>query len=119
MNQDLLRRHKSHSERISQLTQVQHLTLTRTNALLRTLQTHPHSLPSDAESRWFKELSRVNTYLNRTFAPDVHGKLAEARRYADLARGRGETEEEGKGVDWRVLEAVEEMYYPFWGRGLI
>jgi hypothetical protein len=103
----------SHQDRVETLLTTQKDISSRANSLLRKIQSAPYTSPSEAELRWFKELERVHNRITRGLLVDSAARVAEARRYVDVSKRRGKAAEEGgkDGVDWRVVETVEEMYF--------
>ena len=88
----------------------------RANTLLRKLLTLNQPQTSEAEEKWFKELTRVKSRLNgqRGLLAEVKLRVAEGRKFVELAgkkHGENEDEEVGKRkLDGRVMEAIEEAY---------
>lgn len=90
----------------------------RANTLLRKLLTLNQPQTSEAEEKWFKELTRVKSRLNgqRGLLAQAKLRVAEGRKLVELAgKKHGENEDEvGKRkLDGRVMEAIEETYIPF------
>ena len=89
----------------------------RANSLLRQLLTINHPLPSEAEEKWFKELVRVKARIDRGLKMETKVRVAEGRKFVEIAgrraHGEGEGGGGGKKVDGRVVEAIEEAYGSF------
>ena len=102
--------------RLSAIEQTQSELESRANSLLRQLLTINHPLPSEAEEKWFKELARVKARLDRGLKTETKVRLAEGRKFLEIAGRRALEDYEigaGRKVDGRVMEAIEEAYYPF------
>lgn len=105
--------------RVSAIRQTQSELESRANSLLRQLLTINHPIPSEAEEKWFKELVRVKARLDRGLKMETKVRVAEGRKFVEIA-GKRYTEQEGEGggsgsgtgkkVDGRVVEAIEEAY---------
>ena len=91
----------------------------RANILLRKLLTINQPQVSEAEEKWFKELSRVEACLKgpRGLLDEVKSRLTEANKYIELRAQREEDgDESGKRkIDARVMESIEEAYYHLLG----
>jgi hypothetical protein len=89
----------------------------RANVLLRKLVTLNQPQTSEAEEKWFKELTRVKARLEgqRGLMTEVKTRMAEGRKYVELASKRNETGDDVgvRKLDGRVMEAIEEAYIPF------
>lgn len=87
---------------------------TRANTLLRKLLTINQPQTSEAEDKWFKELTRVKTRLSGTrgMITEVKLRITEGKKFVELAEKRvdRDDEPEKKKLDGRVMEAVEEAY---------
>lgn len=87
----------------------------RANRLLRQLVTMNAPQTSEAEDKWFKELTRVKTRLDgqRGLVTEVKTRMGEGRKFIELAGRQGKEEDNGKRkLDGRVMEAIEEAYDP-------
>ena len=110
----------SRTKRIESIKKTQIELESRANTLLRKLLTVNQPQTSEAEEKWFKELTRVKTRLNgqRGLLAEVKNRIAEGRKFIELAAKRsGEETDEEVGVgkrklDGRVTEAIEEAYVP-------
>jgi hypothetical protein len=93
----------------------------RANVLLRKLVTINQPQTSEAEEKWFKELTRVKARLEgqRGLMMEVKTRMAEGRKYVELASKRNETGDDVgvRKLDGRVMEAIEEAYIPFYDDG--
>lgn len=82
--------------------------------MLRKLLTINQPQTSEAEEKWFKELSRVKAKLEgpRGLLVEAKSRMSEGRKYLELARENKENgEEPGKQrLDSRVMESIEEGY---------
>jgi hypothetical protein len=90
----------------------------RANVLLRKLITINQPQTSEAEEKWFKELTRVKSRLEgqRGLMTEVKTRMAEGRKYIELGSKRREVGVDVgvRKLDGRVMEAIEEAYlYPF------
>lgn len=90
---------------------------TRANVLLRKLLTINAPQTSEAEEKWFKELSRVKARLDgqRGLLAEARARVMEGKKLLESAgKGRENENEESSGgkkkVDGRVIEAIEEAY---------
>ena len=88
----------------------------RYNSLLRQLLATNQPQKSEAEEKWFKELTRVKIRLDsqRGLVAEVKSRMGEGKRFIELASRRVEKDEESgkKKLDGRVMEAIEETYGP-------
>lgn len=108
----------SRSKRLHSVKQTQIELESKANSLLRKLLTINQPQTSEAEEKWFKELTRVKSRLNgqRGLLAEVKLRVAEGKKFIELAGKRvGENGEDGDGVgkrklDGRVMEAIEEAY---------
>lgn len=107
----------SRINRIQSIKETQLELESRANSILRKLLTINQPQTSEAEEKWFKELTRVKSRLNGQRGLLVVAKLrvAEAKKFIELAEKRaGENEEDGglgkRKLDGRVMEAIEEAY---------
>ena len=93
----------------------------RANVLLRKLVTINQPQTSEAEEKWFKELTRVKARLEgqRGLMMEVKTRMAEGRKYVELASKRNEAGDDVgvRKLDGRVMEAIEEAYVPFYDDG--
>jgi hypothetical protein len=93
----------------------------RANVLLRKLVTINQPQTSEAEEKWFKELTRVKARLEgqRGLMMEVRTRMVEGRKYVELASKRNETGDDVgvRKLDGRVMEAIEEAYIPFYDDG--
>lgn len=94
----------------------------RANTLLRKLLTINQPQTSEAEEKWFKELTRVKARLHgqRGLLAEAKLRVGEGRKLVEMAgkRSSGETENDEETVvgkrkfDGRVMEAIDEAYVP-------
>ena len=86
------------------------------NTLLRKLLTMNQPQTSEAEEKWFKELTRVKARLDgqRGLVHEIKARLAEGRKFVEMASKRSDNDEETekRKIDWRVMEAIDEAYGP-------
>jgi len=83
----------------------------RANTLLRQLVTMNQPRTSDAEEKWFKELTRVKSRIDgpRGLVAEVKTRMSEGRKFIELAGRKGEVEINAeRKLDGRVTEAIEE-----------
>jgi len=103
---------KSRNSRLESVKSTQIDFESRANLLLRKLLTISQPQTSEAEEKWFKELTRVKSRINgqRGLIAEVKSRLAEGRKFVELAGKKNENDEEGgkKKLDVRVMEAIEE-----------
>jgi len=105
---------KTRETRLSEIQEMQHDLEGRANVLLRKLFTINQPQTSEAEDKWFKELGRVKTRIEgqRGLMTEVKTRIAEGKKYIELASRKNENSEEGgkKKLDGRVMDAIEEAY---------
>jgi hypothetical protein len=82
--------------------------------LLRKLLTVNQPQTSEAEEKWFKELTRVKSRIEgaRGLLAEIKSRMTEGRKLVELARKKSENNEEidKTQLDSRVMEAIEETY---------
>ena len=116
---------QSRTKRLESIKKNQFDLESRANSLLRKLLTINHPQTSEAEEKWFKELSRVNSKLHgqRGFLVETKTRIAEGKKYIELAEKRSGSDDQSqedtggkRKLDGRVMEAIEEAYGPLFQR---
>ena len=107
---------RTREERLQSVKDAQRDLESRANVLLRKLLTMNQPQTSEAEDKWFKELARVKARIEgpRGLMTEVKTRLAEGKKYIELASRRNENGDNGskRKLDGKIMEAIEEAYVP-------